>query len=119
MRRRAYKTDPKYDTKTQQLLLILQGLNRPAELEELLKYPFAKGMTGHSLAGHLRVLRSNKQATRIARRQWIATTTAPAASTPAMKTNGNVPTNMKFVIDIQNHQVQLDIGGLRLPVVVE
>ena len=95
-----------------QVLLAVNAMGKPTDSKELVETsPILQGMSRIQVGHYLTNLAKAKEVRKIGKKVY-----APIYGAQA---NNNVETKMFFVINVENQSIQLDVGGLRLPVRVE
>lgn len=100
------------------VLMVVNALAKRATAAQLAEEQLLSGLSAKQVAAHLRTLGNAGEVKHYKDKTWgpIKSRELP---TTATKTNGAVPTNMHFVINVSERSIMLDVGGLRLPVTVE
>jgi len=96
---------------------VLEALGRPVKSSELIVHPILAGenFSGQRIGAHLRFLQVKKLIRKTKRNMWAPLTTRTAVSVPETK---ELP-KMYFVLIPSEQKILLDVGGMRLPVVIE
>jgi hypothetical protein len=102
----------------QKLKAVLEAIGRPVSVIELSKNPIlvSAGILNTILGANLRVLNRNKEVRKLPYRHWAPIKTRTSVTPTKTSTT---PTSMFFVLIPSEQKVLLDVGGLRLPVVIE
>jgi len=100
------------EEKRNKILMVLESAGKPQTGKELAQHPTLSGMSAQSVGAILRFLSRDGKITRLKSGKYKPHKSGAKPTTDA-------PTAMYFVITIENQSIQLDIGGLRLPVRVE
>ena len=100
------------EEKRNKVLMVLEATGTPCTAKELAKHATLSDFSTQSVAAVLRNLAKDTKIIRLKSGQY-----KPLKS--AAKPTNDVSTTMFFVINVENQTIQLDIGGLRLPVKVE
>lgn len=94
------------------ILMVLEAMGKAVSAKTLSEHPTLSGMSSKGVASYLRFMFKNKKVRRTRDGSWVA------LKKKEVKVSAT-PTGMFFVINVEDHTIQLDVGGLRLPVVIE
>ena len=95
---------------------VLEAIGTPVTVKELNDHPIIAPLKKDPRAWgqHLLVLANNKEIRRLSNRRW-----APLKSRTAVAVQEKESPKMYFVLIPSEQKILLDVGGMRLPVVIE
>ena len=101
----------------QRLKGVLEAIGTPVTVKELNDHPIIAPLKKDPRAWgqHLLVLANNKEIRRLSNRRWAPLKSRTAVVVPEPK---ELP-KMYFVLIPSEQKILLDVGGMRLPVVIE
>ena len=99
------------------LLGVLEAIGKPVTTVELQAHPILAPlkMDGRAIGAHLRAMFDRKEIRKLPRKHWAALKSRTAVVAPEPK---ELP-KMYFVLIPSEQKILLDVGGMRLPVVIE
>jgi hypothetical protein len=111
-------------TERQKLKTTLDAVGEPINVHELLKHPALRGsgISTRSAGQHLKFLAKGKEILFKGKQMWAP---LKKRELPAVQQKRKVPkaaeapSGMFFVLNPELQTVMLDVGGLRLPVIIE
>jgi len=99
------------------LLGVLEAIGKPVTTVELQAHPILAPlkMDGRAIGAHLRAMFDRKEIRKLPKKHWAALKSRTAVTVPESKE----PPKMYFVLIPSEQKILLDVGGMRLPVVIE
>ena len=95
---------------------VLEAIGTPVTVKEINEHPILAPLKKDPRAWgqHLLVLANNKEIRRLSDRRW-----APLKSRAVVAVHESESPKMYFVLIPSEQKILLDVGGMRLPVVIE
>jgi hypothetical protein len=99
------------------ILSVMEAIGHPITAQELIDHPLlnAEKLNPHSAGANFRALLAKKKIRRLSGKRWAPLKSRTAVATPEPK---ELP-KMYFVLVPSEQKILLDVGGMRLPVVIE
>jgi len=101
----------------QRLTSILEAVGEPVTTVDLQKHPLLSSLKldGRAIGAHLRSLFEQKKIRKLNKGRWGALHSRTAVTT----LKEQIPPKLYFVLIPSEQKILLDVGGMRLPVVIE
>jgi hypothetical protein len=120
-----YKSEKLKNEERAKVLQVLNALGGPVSIHEIVDHPLLKGILSTRMAGqYLKYLSAQKEVRFKGNKMWapIQKRELPAKQQRKKKQKveaAEAPAGMFFVLNPTTQTVMLDVGGLRLPVIIE
>jgi hypothetical protein len=121
-----YKSQKQKEEERTKLLQVINALGGPISVHEIIAHPLLKGTVSTRAAGqHLKYLAKIKEVRFKGKQMWapIQKRELPAKQQRRKPKTAvavtEAPSGMFFILNPTTQTVMLDVGGLRLPVIIE